>query len=627
MSKDIPPVAADKAKAAALVGKTIADRYRLVELIAMGGMGAVYRGEHVRMRKRLAIKILLPEMTGLPGLVERFEREAVAGAHIDHPNVASATDFGEFNDGWYYLSLEWVKGKTLAEVIAEGAMPVGRAVNLARQIAAGLGAGHKMGIVHRDVKPRNIMVVAGEPEIVKLIDYGFARVPLDRLSASTDAGDIETMRITGSGVAFGTVAYMAPEIAEGMERVDERSDLYSTGILLYEMLTGKHPFDGVEAGELFLQQRKEQPPPLRLRNRDIDVPPEVESVVMKLLRKEPRERFQTADELLEELQRVVPIAVQTPGGLIPWTSQLPGSTPPPAHSSKPPAGEVSSSGLPPPPPLPEIPKEPKVPTAREGGGRSPWTLVMLALLAVIVSVVLVFTLRDFKDQPPPAPGTEADGSLVDIELDPTAASASAPAPSASAPDDVREIVLDIDGKDAAAWKVRLGNAFVKKEWSEGADAILALAEIEPESFGQESVRIASTAVAVRIEHEDPERAARVFDVLANDVGSPGIDVLYQAVSGYGGSDGAKRALDVLKKKEVAARGSKAVQIAIELRLAPCDDKPKLFDRAAEEGDERVLAVLGSLQGKSCRKSEGHCCFHKNDALKAAAEKLKRRLKE
>jgi len=626
MSKDLPP-ASDKAKAAALVGKVIADRYRLVDLVAVGGMGAVFKGEHVRMRKRLAIKVLLPEMTAVSGLVDRFEREAVAGAHIDHPNVASATDFGEFDDGWYYLALEWVKGRTLADAIADGAMPVGRAVNLTRQIAAGLGAGHKMGIVHRDVKPRNIMLVDGDPEVIKLIDYGFACVPLDRLSASTDAGDIETMRITASGVAFGTVAYMAPEIAEGMERVDERSDLYSTGILFYEMLTGKHPFDGVEAGELFLQQRKEQPPPLRLRNREIDVPPEVESIVMKLLRKEPTERFQSADDLLAELQRVVPIAVQTsPGGLIPWTSQLPGSTPHPTSSSSAPPGNGVGDALPPPPPLPEISKESKPPASSRG--RSPWTLVVLALGAVVVSIILVLTLRDIKEQPPsPAPSPQADDQLIDVDL--TSASASASSSASAAPTaepETREIVLDIDGKDAPAWKVRLGNAFVNKEWSEGADAILALALIDPDSFQQESVRIASTAVVVRIEHDDPERATKVFDALANDVGPAGVDVLYQAVSGYGGSDGAKRALVYLQKEDVVSRGSEAVQIAIELRLAPCAKKPQLFDRAAMEGDERALAVLGNLQGRSCHPSKGHCCFHKDERLKAAARKLKARLK-
>src|SRR5262249_52783740 len=144
-----------KQRAGALIGRVISDRYRIVELLAMGGMGAVYRGEHLRMRKRIAIKVLHPDIEGLPDLVARFEREAVAGAHLTHPNAAAATDFGELEDGSTFLVLEYVAGRTLrAALDAEAPFPPARAAHIGKQLAAALGAAHAAGIVHRDVKPR-----------------------------------------------------------------------------------------------------------------------------------------------------------------------------------------------------------------------------------------------------------------------------------------------------------------------------------------------------------------------------------------------------------------------------------------------------------------------------------------
>ncbi|KYF74553.1 hypothetical protein BE11_20460, partial [Sorangium cellulosum] len=307
-----PPLTSDEAakqRAASYLGRVISKRYRIDEVIAMGGMGAVYRGEHVHMHKRVAIKILHPDTERLPELVERFEREAIAGAHIQHRNVATATDFGEAEDGSFFLVLEYVRGTTLHEIIRRGAMPAPRAVLIARQLAAALDATHAMNIVHRDLKPRNVMVVEPQGDLVKLIDFGLAKVSVDQLRRSAAspesvrAPESLPARLTTAGVIFGTIAYLAPESALGMDFVDERSDLYALGLIFYEMLAGKHPFPSRDPVELFNQHRSAPVPAIAEHAPGVAVPPAIEAVVRRLLEKQPRARFEAAAELIAALDQ------------------------------------------------------------------------------------------------------------------------------------------------------------------------------------------------------------------------------------------------------------------------------------------------------------------------------------
>ncbi|XXT19122.1 protein kinase [Sorangium sp. So ce429] len=322
-----PPLTADEAakqRAASYLGRVISRRYRIDEVIAMGGMGAVYRGEHVHMHKRVAIKILHPDTERLPELVQRFEREAIAGAHIQHRNVATATDFGEAEDGSFFLVLEYVRGTTLHEIIRRGPMPAARAALIARQLAAALDATHAMNIVHRDLKPRNVMVVEPHGDLVKLIDFGLAKVSVDQLRRSAAAPESVRMglepesrpvRLTTAGVIFGTIAYLAPESALGMDFVDERADLYALGLIFYEMLAGKHPFLARDPVELFNQQRSAPVPAIAEHSPGVAVPPAIEAVVRRLLEKQPRARFETAAELIAALDQACAasgIATQEP---------------------------------------------------------------------------------------------------------------------------------------------------------------------------------------------------------------------------------------------------------------------------------------------------------------------------
>src|SRR5215468_10363043 len=175
--------------AASLVGRVLSERYRIESVLGEGGMGAVYLAQHVLMRKRLAVKVLHPEMTRMPEMVARFEREAIAGAHIEHPNVAAATDFGKLDDGSHFLVLEFLEGEDLRSVIARGPVPVDRSLRIARQVALALRAAHELGIVHRDLKPENVMLLQKEREldVVKVLDFGIAKVPVGTLASGASA--------------------------------------------------------------------------------------------------------------------------------------------------------------------------------------------------------------------------------------------------------------------------------------------------------------------------------------------------------------------------------------------------------------------------------------------------------
>src|SRR5580698_1144363 len=230
-----------------LIGLTLSGRYLIERLIGEGGMGAVYLAEHMHIRKRVAVKVLHAEMSRLPEVVARFEREAMAAAHIEHPNVAAATDFGKLDDGSFFLVLEYVEGQGLREAISAGRLELGRALHVMRQIASALWRAHALGIVHRDLKPENVMLVRREedPDFVKVLDFGIAKVPVGELTNEEPAASAASGApkiLTQLGMVYGTPEYMAPEQALG-QPVDARADLYAVGVMMFEMITGGRPFD------------------------------------------------------------------------------------------------------------------------------------------------------------------------------------------------------------------------------------------------------------------------------------------------------------------------------------------------------------------------------------------------
>jgi len=271
------------------VGHVLAGRYLIVSLLGSGGMGAVYRAEHVHMKKPVAVKILHRHMTTNAEVVARFEREAVAAGRIEHPNVAAATDFGKLEDGSFYLALEYVEGRSLGEVLEAGALSPARALGIARQIADGLGAAHAAGIVHRDLKPDNVLLVErdGVRDIVKVLDFGIAKLHIDEGSGHQP--------LTQIGTIFGTPQYMSPEQGQG-RTVDARSDLYALGVIVYEMLAGKLPFESDDLIVLITRHVTEAAPPLPAA-----IPEPVRALVAKLLEKQPEARVQSAALLSQQI--------------------------------------------------------------------------------------------------------------------------------------------------------------------------------------------------------------------------------------------------------------------------------------------------------------------------------------
>jgi serine/threonine-protein kinase len=219
-----------------------------------------------------------------------------------HPNVVTVHEIAQHEDGSWFLVQDFVRGETLRDLINRGPVEPRRAARLARHVAAGLTAAHDMGIVHRDIKPRNLMLVTEPDERVQIVDFGLAKVPVESLSVLDDDS---RRSLTQAGVVLGTVAYMAPEAALGMRSIDRRSDLYALGLILYEMLAGKHPFTATDPITLFKQQRTAVPPAIRERSPGVEVPAVLEAVVFRLLEKDPDDRYPQARALTVALDAAI----------------------------------------------------------------------------------------------------------------------------------------------------------------------------------------------------------------------------------------------------------------------------------------------------------------------------------
>ncbi|NUP12282.1 MAG: serine/threonine protein kinase [Polyangiaceae bacterium] len=593
----------------ALIGKLVADRYYVEALIGKGGMGAVYRGEQVKLRKRVAIKVLQPNAERLPQMVERFEREAIAGAHIEHPNVASAIDFGRLDDGSYYLVTQFVEGISLGKEMARGPMPVLRALRVAQQVASALVAVHAKGIVHRDLKPENLLLDASER--IKLIDFGLSKVRLDLLSPQTQATTKNDGALTTAGMVFGTVAYMPPEITLGMDAVDARGDLYALGIILYEMLSGRRPFESSDVVSHFKHQRLEEPPPISVRAPTVNVPAPVQAVVMRLIQRSPTDRYQTAAEALAAIESVIVGLERAPASgpaLTPVDDDAAGELP-----TRVPPGASSFTAF----------------KARTGTQVPKWALAVVGVVSVALGCALVLLLRSKDDarhhtKEAHSDEEESESSSTRSKTRTTASATTSEAPvSSAAPTSSAPSTANTE--DVEALKERMRKASNKKSWVTAANALLSLSEIEPIAEDK-SIRSTIVAVVAGIAFEPNHPSTeRIFELFEKKSGTAGLDVLYEVAVSRGATKAGQRAEVILKKPDVRERATPALRIALEFREASCEKKRGLLERAASEGDLRVLMQLQALRGAKCPSKKDPCCFREDGPTADAIEALKTRL--
>lgn len=284
----------------ALLGKVLDGRYRLDRLVGEGGMGEVYRATHIHIDAVVAVKLLRPEFVADQTAIKRFRLEAKAAGRIHHPNAVRVTDFGVTPEQMVYLVMEFAEGQSLRSLMRkEGKLDYLRAAGIVHQVCGAVEAAHHSGVIHRDLKPDNILIESAHgAERVKVLDFGIAKLK----ETKTDAF------LTKAGTIIGTPQYMSPEQCQG-KPLDPTSDVYSIGVVLYEMLTGEVPFDGENTLQIVYNQLHELPRPLQEAAPDVPAP--IVAVVMRALEKLPERRQSSAAELSEELQRAVESAGET----------------------------------------------------------------------------------------------------------------------------------------------------------------------------------------------------------------------------------------------------------------------------------------------------------------------------
>jgi serine/threonine-protein kinase len=359
-----------------LINTLFDGRYRIVRKLGSGGMANVYLAEDEDLGRRVAIKILNDRYANDDLFIERFRREAKSAAALSHPNIVSVYDRGEA-EGTYYIAMEVIEGRSLKELImTRGPLPIPQALAYSHEILEALRFAHRHGIIHRDIKPHNILI----GERLKVTDFGIARAGASQM---TEAGSI-----------MGTAQYLSPEQARGAP-VTASSDLYSVGIVLYEMLTGKVPFTGDSAIEIAMKHLNEAPkPPSKIRP---EIPEELDQVVLRALSKNPEDRYQTAEEFSEDLHRVEAGLPLAPGTSEAATALLAGAALAGGGSTEVLAGTAVTRPQGPPPPTARTPPPPpygpgyyeEPPRTRRRWG--PWLLVALLLAAAGIAGWYVFS--------------------------------------------------------------------------------------------------------------------------------------------------------------------------------------------------------------------------------------------
>lgn len=604
-----------------LVGQKLAERYLIERVLGVGGMGAVYQAEHLLMHKRVAIKVLHPEMTQLTEAVQRFEREAMAAGRIEHPNVVAATDFGKLEDGSFFLVLEFVEGKSLRELMdRQESFPPERVVRIIRQILQGLTRAHSLGIVHRDLKPENVMLVQREddPDFVKMLDFGIAKVPVAELTPPSVVGPpSSTAALTRLGMVYGTPEYMAPEQALGQE-IDARADLYALGVISFEMLAGRRPFIASNPVQILGQVVSKPVPAISEVCPEREVPPAIEEIVRTLLAKSPDERYADARTALVALDTAAPPTAVVSLG---QTGERVA-----AQAQSMPAGYGSSSASPS-IPLPLWLQDRRVQLGAGGG----------------ILLLLLLTAALFHHDPQ---STIANGSA---SASVSAASVSSAEPPAELPvseieiKEAREKGIDslLELKKRAPQNPHLLLALAQtytqqKKAEEALSSFGDLLSTEPPNDLQTEIQTSLIQLVLSEKKPDPGIA-----FLEQKAGSLGIDILFElSRSSKASAFVKKKAMDALNRS--LEKASPALKVALNIRNAAsvgpkniCSQATRLkqlFVEAKDLGDSRALLYLLPMTGSGgcssfwgIKKQDCYACLRDgklNEAISAIREREK-----
>ena len=610
---------------ASLVGTTLDGRYLIEEHLATGGMGAVFRGRHVYMRKDVALKVLRPDLSASVELVERFRRESEIAASLEHDNIVKVTDFGRSPEGWLFLAMELLFGESLFDRLRrEGFLPPEEAVPVLWQVCAGLEVAHARGVVHRDLKPENVFLArsAGGREVVKILDFGIAKMADPHSDSATQAG-----------MVVGTPEYLSPEQATG-SAVDGRADLYTVGLIAFRMLTGRHPFKADEPRALLMMQATRPVPPITDPRPDLAAWPGLVAAVDRACQKDAADRYQSAADLKADLGAVLGPLYQPPlatpaalSGAMPvallraansGTMRLGAPVPSPGGGpTLSPAALRVAQGPAPILPAP-TPVATSTPTRRIMLRRSRLAALAGALvLLVIVAALWVAGSLRAGPPPPPAPAVPA-GPTFEQEL-------------ASA----RAALTDGRGKDARAILERLAlvrpadpalNRLLGHAWLDEGDAAKAVeAWARAQAAGQPLDAAALEHLAGLLTRDRPvaDKAARLLVRGGRDAGP----ALNGAIA-HGGTVVKLRALAVAREigpsVDVDVLGGYQallgdpdcdVRKAAARGLGDLGDRralPRLKERAAERNEKRGLfgvlieskPVCGAAEaGEAARKLE------------------------
>jgi serine/threonine-protein kinase len=612
---------------ASLVGQLVSGRYRIEKMLGEGGMGAVYLAEHTHMRKRVALKLLHAEMSQEPEILARFRREAEAAAHVEHPNVAAATDFGQTEDGSFFLVLEYVEGTSLRDVFRDGPLAPARALHVGRQIALALERAHASGIVHRDLKPENVMLVrkGADPDFVKVLDFGIAKVePHPTLDSAQP--------LTRAGTILGTPEYMAPEQALG-DAVGPGADLYALGVMLYEMLTGKHPFDADDRMAVLSMHIVAPVPPMGDRNPNVTVPPAIEELVRRLLEKEAAQRPAGARALIEEMREAATrsnIELLEAGSLraaggestpdLGRTSSVSAPSAPLSVSAGWRDGDaLAKTFLPGTPALSglERPKAGASLLDRVKGLPRPVLLAVVGVGSLLVGAVLVALI--FSRGSDASLGTYGDAGPAQMATSHASSKAShasadklhaASASGSAALEALASSYPDDPAVAAELVKSYAGNG----RMSDALRATRTLAKLDP---GAVDDTVFAVVIAAAQRSDTSEEA---FALLEGPLGARGVDGLVELSSTKTVPlTIQRRATKSLARPEVRANASPATGVLLSLKAAKtCTDRRELLDAIKESADARVLPTLKAMkQPRGCGflgMRDCWACMRKDDSL-------------